>query len=144
MKTFKLISLQITGDHGLIEIALEDGLIINKEDEHRTWLLEASVSASYEDYFRSLLEDEKFLTLQLVISRIGNDPAFYYSKLFHIKKLDEDHISVLFKGQLSRSRNNYAVQVLANLIEKGLTGQELLKQFQKHMKLKSTLPSIKE
>ena len=64
MKTFKLISLQVTGDHGLIEIHLEDGLIINKEDENRTWLLEASVSASYEDYFQSLLEDEKDLTLQ--------------------------------------------------------------------------------
>ena len=137
MKTFKLISLQIAGDHGLIEIALEDGLIINKEDENRTWLLEASVSASYEDYFQALLEDEKVLTLQLVISRVGNDPAFYYSKLFHIKKLDSEHISVLFKGTLNRSRNNYAVQVLANLIEKGLTGQELLNQFKKHMKLKT-------
>ena len=41
MKTFKLISLHVTGDHGLIEIHLEDGLIINKEDENRTWLLEA-------------------------------------------------------------------------------------------------------
>ena len=61
MKTFKLISLHVTGDHGLIEIDLEDGLIINKEDENRTWLLEASVSALYEDYFQSLLEDEKNL-----------------------------------------------------------------------------------
>src|SRR6476620_7066955 len=136
MKTFKLISLHITGDHGLIEIKLEDGLIINKEDENRTWLIEALVSASYEDYFQSLLEEEKDLILQIVISRKTNDPAYYHSKLFHIKKLDSDHISLLFKGHLNRPRSNYAEQVLANLIEKGFTGKELLKQFKKHMKLK--------
>ena len=143
MKTFKLISLHVTGDHGLIEIHLEDGLIINKEDENRTWLLEASVSASYEAYFQSLLEDEKNLTLQIVISRKENEPAYYDSKLFHIRKLDRDHISVLFKGSLNRSRSNYAEQVLTNLIEKGVSGQELLTQFKEHMKLKNKIPPVK-
>ena len=141
MKTFKLISLQITGDHGLIEIALEDGLIINKEDEHRTWLLEAFVSASYEDYFQSLLEDEKVLILQLVISRKANDPAYYHSKLFHIKKLDEDHISLLFKGHLNRSRSNYAEQVLANLIEKGIIWTRALNTIQRTYEVKEQNPS---
>ena len=144
MKTFKLISLHVTGDHGLIEIKLEDGLIINKEDENRTWLLEALVSASYEDYFQSLLEEEKDLILQIVISRKTNDPAYYHSKLFHIKKLDQDHISLLFKGHLNRSRSNYAEQVLANLIEKGVSGQELLTQFKEHMKLKNKIPPVKK
>ena len=143
MKTFKLISLHVTGDRGLIEINLEDGLIINKEDENRTWLLEASVSASYEAYFQSLLEDAKNLTLQIVISRKENEPAYYYSKLFHIRKLDRDHISVLFKGSLNRSRSNYAEQVLTNLIEKGVSGQELLTQFKEHMKLKNKIPPVK-
>ena len=96
MKTFKLISLHVTGDHGLIEIKLEDGLIINKEDENRTWLLEALVSASYEDYFQSLLEEKKDLILQIVISRKANDPAYYHSKLFHIKKLDKDSYQLAF------------------------------------------------
>jgi YwpF-like protein len=144
MKTFKLISLHITGDHGLIEIKLEDGLIINKEDENRTWLLEALVPAAYEDYFQSLLEEKKDLILQIVISRKANDPAYYHSKLFHIKKLDNDSLSLLFKGQLNRSRSNYAEQVLANLLEEGFTGQELLKQFKKHMRLKSIMPSVKK
>ncbi len=144
MKTFKLISLHVTGDHGLIEIKLEDGLIINKEDENRTWLLEALVPSSYEAYFQSLLEEKKELILQIVISRKANDPAYYHSKLFHIKKLNGDSLSLLFKGHLNRSRSNYAELVLANLIEKGFTGKELLKQFKKHMKLKPTMPSVKK
>ena len=141
MKTFKLISLHVTGDHGLIEIHLEDGLIINKEDENRTWLLEASVSASYEDYFQSLLEDEKNLTLQIVISRKENEPAYYDSKLFHIRKLDKDSLSVLFKGSLNRSRSNYAEQVLTNLIEKGVSGQAALNTIQKTYEIKEQDPS---
>jgi hypothetical protein len=144
MKTFKLISLHITGDHGLIEIKLEDGLIINKEDENRTWLLEALVSASYEDYFQSLLKEEEELVLQIVISRKTNDPAYYHSKLIHIKKLDNDSLSLLFKGRLNRTRSSYAELVLANLIERGFTGQELLKQFKKQMRLKPIMPSIKK
>ena len=143
MKTFKLISLHVTGDHGLIEINLEDGLIINKEDENRTWLLEASVSASYEDYFQSLLEDEKDLTLQIVISRKENEPAYYYSKLFHIRKLDSDSLSVLFKGSLNRSRSNYAEQVLTNLIEKGVNRTRALNTIQKTHEVKSIIPSVK-
>lgn len=144
MKTFKLISLHVTGDHGLIEIKLQDGLIINKEDENRTWLLEAYVSATYEEYFQTLLDKDEELTLQVVISRKENDPAYYYSKLILIKRLDEDHISLLFKGLLNRSRSNYAEQVLTTLIEKGLSGQELLKQFKEQMKIKPTIPSTKK
>lgn len=40
MKTFKLFSLHIVKEDKLVDIPLEDGLIINKEDEHNTWLIE--------------------------------------------------------------------------------------------------------
>ncbi|MDQ7861543.1 YwpF family protein [Peribacillus frigoritolerans] len=44
MKSFKLISLQIVTENlNLIDIALTDGLIINKENDARSWLLEAFV-----------------------------------------------------------------------------------------------------
>ena len=41
MKTFKLISLQIVEDAKLVDVFLEDGLIINREDDQNSWLLEA-------------------------------------------------------------------------------------------------------
>lgn len=52
MKSFKLISLQIVTENlNLIDIALTDGLIINKENDARTWLLEAFVE---ENHFNKL------------------------------------------------------------------------------------------
>jgi len=40
MKTFKLVSLQFIEDQDAKDIDFIDGLIINKEDEKRTWLIE--------------------------------------------------------------------------------------------------------
>ena len=41
MKSFKLYSLDVVDNDTSVEVPLEDGLILNKEDEHSTWLLEA-------------------------------------------------------------------------------------------------------
>ena len=50
MKTFKLVSLQLVPEDGEPEtIEILDGLIINKENEASTWLIEALMSdAQYE------------------------------------------------------------------------------------------------
>lgn len=65
MKTFKLISLQIVEGADLKDIELQDGLIINKEDDLSSWLIEAYISKSYLDYFKS--GDE--MIVQVVISK---------------------------------------------------------------------------
>src|SRR3954452_12852871 len=143
MKTFRLISLQVVEECGLIEIKLEDGLVINKEDENRTWLLEASVSTTYETYFQSLLDAGKKVTLQVVISRKENDPAYFQAKPLLLKKLSEDHMSLLFKGTINRS-NNYPELLLANLIEKGLSGPALLAEFREKMVTKPLLSPLKK
>jgi hypothetical protein len=143
MKTFRLISLQVVEECGLIEIKLEDGLVINKEDENRTWLLEASVSTTYETYFQSLLDAGKNVTLQVVISRKENDPAYFQAKPLLLKKLSEDHMSLLFKGTINRS-NNYPELLLSNLIEKGLSGPALLAEFREKMVTKPLLSPLKK
>jgi hypothetical protein len=143
MKTFRLISLQVVEECGLIEIKLDDGLVINKEDDNRTWLLEASVSTTYETYFQSLLDAGKNVTLQVVISRKENDPAYFQAKPLLLKKLSEDHMSLLFKGTINRF-NNYPELLLSNLIEKGLSGPALLAEFREKMVTKPLLSPLKK
>ena len=46
MKTFKLFSLEVVEDDKSVEVPLEDGLILNKEDERSTWLIEAYTDLS--------------------------------------------------------------------------------------------------
>nr|WP_295973127.1 YwpF-like family protein [uncultured Bacillus sp.] len=138
MKTFRLISLQIVEDVGLIDIHLDDGLIINKEDEQRNWVLEAYVSRSYEPYFSSLLDSKKNISMQIVISRKENDPAHVQGRPISIKELGE-HVSVLFLCKMNRSRNDYAEQLLTYLISQGLSGTDLLCSFKEKMVIKPML-----
>ncbi|WP_071393319.1 YwpF family protein [Bacillus tuaregi] len=138
MKTFKLISLQVAEKSGLIDIRLEDGLAINKEDSDRTWLLEAYVAATYEPYFQALLDAGHEISLQVVISRAENDPAYFQAKSLLMKKLADGHLSLLFKGKINQA-NTYPELLLAALIENGLSGQELLREFKEKMLTKPKL-----
>jgi len=133
MKTFKLISLQVVEECGLIDIKLEDGLVINKEDKNRTWLLEAYVSrAAYEPYFQGLIDAGQEVSLQVVITRAENDPAYFQAKSLQMKKLAGGYLSLLFNGTINQA-NTYPEVLLKALIEKGLCGQELLKEFKEKM-----------
>lgn len=139
MKTFKLISLQIIDDSEAQDITLHDGLIINKEDERNRWLIEAYVDANYLDYFTKLLEADKETPAQVVISKKENDPASFTTRVLSVKKID-GRLSVLFEGFLKRSKN-YAELLLSSLIEKGLSGEELLNEFREKMMTKPKLTS---
>jgi hypothetical protein len=139
MKTFKLISLQIIDDSDALDITLYDGLIINKEDERNRWLIEAYVDSNYHDYFTQLLESEKETPVQVVISKKENDPATFTTRVLSVKKID-GRLSVLFEGFLKRSKN-YAELLLSDLIEKGLSGEELLNEFREKMLTKPKLTS---
>ncbi len=139
MKTFKLISLQIIDDSEAQDITLHDGLIINKEDERNRWLIEAYVGANYQDFFTRLLESERETPAQVVISKKENDPASFTTRVLSVKKID-GRLSVLFEGFLKRSKN-YAELLLSDLIEKGLSGEELLSEFREKMMTKPKLTS---
>jgi hypothetical protein len=141
MKTFKLISLQIIDDSDALDITLYDGLIINKEDERNRWLIEAYVDSNYHDFFTGLLESEKETPAQVVISKKENDPATFTTRVLSVKKID-GRLSVLFEGFLKRAKN-YAELLLSDLIEKGLSGEELLNEFREKMLSKPKLTSSK-
>lgn len=143
MKTFKLISLHVVEDYGLIEIKLLEGLVINKENDTRTWLLEAYVSTSYLAYFEELSKKGRPFTLSIVISRRENDPAYFYSESLQINQLSKDKMSLLFTGKV-KNANTYAELLLADLIEKGYSGERLLQEFKEKMLTKPSIPPVQK
>lgn len=143
MKTFKLISLQIVEEEGLKDIALDDGLIINKEDDLSNWLIEAYISKTYLDYFTAAEDANKELTVQAVITKKENDPAAFITTVSSVKEL-ENHISILLQGSLRRTKSDYAELLLGDLVQQGLDGEELVTEFKNKMKSKPRLAAAKK
>jgi YwpF-like protein len=143
MKTFKLVSLQIVEGDGLKDIFLDDGLIINKEDDLSNWLIEAYTSKSFLEYFTAAKESEKELTVQAVITKKENDPAPLMTTVSSVKEL-ENHISVLLEGSLKRTKSDYAEQLLNVLIQEGYSGEDLLSEFKSKMQSKPSLAAAKK
>jgi hypothetical protein len=143
MKTFKLVSLQLVEEDGLVDIELDDGLIINKEDEKSNWLLEAYIDKSYLDYFKKRADNNDELIIQVVITKRENDPAAFQTKITSINEL-ENHISILFEGSLKRTKNDYAELLLQDLLGKGFKGNNLLDEFKTKMQTKPRIPATKE
>ncbi|WP_174734293.1 YwpF-like family protein [Mesobacillus harenae] len=138
MKTFRLISLQVVDDENITDIEMKDGLIINKEDEKNTWLLEAFVKNDHVHYFEDACKEDKDIVAKVVITKKDNDPASFKTKVCSVIKLEE-HASVMLKGTLHKTRNDYAEILLEHLIDKGLSGQELLNEFKTNMLVKPRL-----
>ncbi len=139
MKSFKLISLEVMDGDEAVSVPLTDGLIINKEDEHSTWLLEAYSAAPLYDFFKKIYEAEKEIIVQVIITKKDNDPAFFQTKVVTLNQFN-DHISVLLEGHLRRTRRDYSELLLDSLLQKGFTGNALLNEFKDKMKRK---PRIK-
>ncbi|QHE51964.1 YwpF family protein [Pontibacillus sp. HMF3514] len=136
MKTFKLIKLNVI--HELEEgfekktIPLIDGLIINREDEHNQWLIEAYVGAQQLDYFKGLQEEGEEFVLEAKISKSSNQPAYFLVKLLTLNEIGEG-FNVLFMGTIVDYKKEQVEQMLQNLIEEGYQGDELLEMFKQHV-----------
>jgi len=139
MKSFKLFSLDVMDGETSVEVPLEDGLILNKEDERSTWLLEAYTDLSLYDFFKTIHNQSRDLIVEAVITKKENTPAYFQTKIVSLNKF-EKHISVLFEGHLRRNKSDYSELLLDSLMQKGLEGPALLKEFKEKMKSK---PKIK-
>ncbi len=140
MKTFKLVSLRISHPTDFVEsqeITLVDGLVINKEDEERQWLLEGFMDKKYQDLFTKLKDAEREVKLQAVISREDNDPATFITTIQSITAM-EDNVSVLFHGVLF-GKADISEGILTALIGEGLHGNKLLLEFRKRISDKKTI-----
>ncbi|MBM7714513.1 hypothetical protein JOC94_001485 [Bacillus thermophilus] len=144
MKTFKIVALQVLEEKQAKNIPLKDGLIINKENEDGSWVIEAFIDAQYKPYFEELREQNMPLEIRVIITHAANDPAPFTVKIHQIVDMEE-HISVLFSGRLSKRRNEYLELLLDDLIKEGLEGEELLTEFKARMKIgKKPVGSIKK
>ncbi|MBA2874544.1 YwpF-like family protein [Thermaerobacillus caldiproteolyticus] len=129
MKTFKLVGLSVVYDDlHREEVSLIDGLVINKEDGKNHWLIETYLDKEYEHFFSELQKEKDEFRLQVTISNKSNDPANMIATIRSITSLNE-HISVLMDGLLIRNKTDLAEVVLAGLVEKGLQGEALLREF---------------
>ncbi|MEH7074306.1 YwpF family protein [Neobacillus drentensis] len=138
MKSFKLYSLDVVENDTTIEIPLVDGLILNKEDERSTWLLEAYTDLSLYDYFKKIFEEDRDIIVEAVITKKENAPAYFQTKICSLNKF-EQHISVLFEGRIRRNKSDYSELLLESLLQKGFEGPALLSEFRDKMQSKPKL-----
>ncbi|NMD70108.1 hypothetical protein HHO41_07380 [Bacillus sp. DNRA2] len=142
MKTFKLISIEVFDHDTFREIEMVDGLIINKEDEKNTWLIEIYTKPDQVDFFEKSLQNQEDQIIRVVITKKDNDPVSFHIQTRSITKL-ENNVSVMLHGTLKRtSRKNYSEILLKDLLDQGLNGETLLQEFQSKMKNKPYLTSI--
>lgn len=128
MKTFKLISLQVLRKEAVIPIELDDGLIINKEDDHNHWLIEAYTSRSAINFLEEAYKNQEILLVHAIITKKENDPAPFEVKVLSIQDFGEK-ASILLEGILKRDRKDYAELLLQYLLEEGYTGKSLSDKF---------------
>ncbi|WP_251552300.1 YwpF-like family protein [Neobacillus muris] len=138
MKTFKLYSLEVLEGETSVEIPLEDGLILNKEDDHSTWLIEAYSNLSLYDFFKKIQDENREVIAEVVITKKENAPAYFQTRIVSLLKFD-NHISVLLEGQMRRNKSDYSELLLENLLQKGFEGQPLLMEFKDKIKSKPKL-----
>jgi len=137
MKTFRLVGLTIEmqGDDGsrLEEVVLSDGLIINKEDGENHWMIETLLKKEQLETFELLSQQKNELPLYVTISKKTNKPAEIKAMIKSIMVLEEN-ISVLFEGRmLARKSKHEPEKLLADLIDKGLNGENLVQAFKQKL-----------
>lgn len=134
MKTFKLISLEVFENGTFREIELVDGLIINKEDEKSTWLIEIYTKPDQIGFFERAMQNQEDRIIRVVITKKDNDPVSFHIKTRSITRL-EKNVSIMLQGTLKRtSRKNYSEILLKDLLDQGLNGDTLLQEFKEKMK----------
>jgi predicted NUDIX family phosphoesterase len=137
LKTFKLVSFYLVDKKGdVVSIPLIDALIINKENEINTWIIEVFVDKKYLDLFQEYSSEEK-ISVYTVITKKDNEPAPFLVQIISQKVIGEN-ASILFEGKLNRT-TGYAEQLLEALLETGLGGNELLTSFKQKMKDKTEI-----
>ncbi|MCA1012624.1 YwpF-like family protein [Halobacillus halophilus] len=134
MKTFKLISLDIIEekDEDITQrrIKLLDGLIINREDDHGRWIIEAYVDQSYQDFFQTMCNNSEEIMVQVKITKPSNQPATFLVTPIDTNVIG-DHINVIFMGSIVNRQQEQIEKTLRQLMDEGYQNEELLAAFKK-------------
>lgn len=138
LKTFKMLSMTVVQGDQTISIPLVDGIIINQENSHRSWILEMYVDKKDSTFFEQYKGSGELIEVKVVISYPENEPASFEVAVHAIKEIG-DYVSVLFQGTLKRVRRQYAEQLLTELIASGLSGDALVARFEEDMQKRPQL-----
>lgn len=139
MKTFKLCTLAVLLNDEKndkitrIDVPLVDGLIINKEEVRKNWLLEAVIEEEWTPIFKEFLESGQKVMAEVTITRKTNDPATLVCKVRTVEKL-KDHFAVHLEGVLIVIKDDISDVVLKNLIADGYSGEELYHEYKRRKK----------
>ncbi len=136
MKSFKIIEVKIEYEGNFIILDLIDGIIINKETSENSWILEISTSPDFNNILDPYLDKE--IDLLVTITRPSNEPARFKGVLRELNEID-NAISLIFTGDIIPQNPNYAENLLAQLIDEGYEGKELLNEFTAMMESKIEL-----
>ncbi|ERN52393.1 YwpF-like family protein [Alkalihalophilus marmarensis] len=132
MKTFKLYSLCILeGSEGSIKqraVPLKDGLIINMENEEHTWHIDAVMEESFKGYFEEIKQESGHLLVDAIITSKNNHPATMVTNVVTITDLSGG-ISVLLEAKLVLQKDEVIEDVIEDLVEEGLSGEQLVQEF---------------
>lgn len=135
MKTFKLCSLvvQLNSETEPTEIPIIDGLIINKEETQRNWLIEAIVTDDLEEYFINLHKSQQQIMVEVTITKKTNDPATFVCTVKSIIKLN-NKVSVFLDGLLVAKEDDFSDMILRCIIKEGFEGEDIINEFKKRKK----------
>lgn len=141
MKTFKLSSFMILFDDEIKsdeemkgkEIPLVEGLIINKEEVEKNWLLEAVLDSEWKEYFQNYLDTEQSFMTEVTITKKTNDPATLICEVKSVNELEE-HIVVHLEGMIVVKKDDLSDMLLKELIDEGFSGDELYQKFRRRKK----------
>ncbi|MFC4735710.1 YwpF-like family protein [Bacillus daqingensis] len=141
MKTFRLCSMTILFENPPEEgetvkgrhIPLVDGLIINKEEADKNWLLEAVTDVSLQSFFEGYRLDKTRFMAEVTITKKTNDPATVYCMIRDVFKLN-DSIVVHIEGKIVAKKEDLSDMLLRTLLDEGYAGEELYNEFRKRKK----------
>lgn len=141
MKTFKLCSLTLLMDEQSTvdeemktkEIPLVDGLIINKEEVGKAWLIEAVIEEEWRSFFEIYQKERESFMVEVTITRRTNDPATLVCDVKGINEL-ESHVSLHLDGTLLVKQDDLSDQLVRNLVDEGYEGEALYEEYRARKK----------
>ncbi|CAM3741621.1 YwpF-like family protein [Alkalicoccus chagannorensis] len=141
MKTFRLCSINILFDeppeeHEMIkgrEVPLVEGLIINKEEAEKSWLLEAVLDQEWDSFFRDYLQENQTFMAEVTITNRTNDPATLVCRVSDVHQLHE-HIVVHMQGDIVAKKDDLSDMLLRNLLDEGYEGEALYEEYRRRKK----------
>lgn len=132
MKTFRLMRLSLFEKDGDViemhEIKMKEGLIINREEPDKSWLLDAVIPTEYEDIIHEWEKHEEEMLMEAVITHPDNAPALLRGIVKKTTRL-EHSLGVLIQAYIAGKDENITELILQELITEGYEGDQLLEEF---------------